>query len=49
MGGDNGEGDKGEGLKWVGVVGVGGRKEGRERQREKIVGWTNGRRVLEIF
>ena len=49
MGGVNGEGGKGEGLKWVGVVGVGGRKEGREGQRAKIVGWTNGRRVLEIF
>ena len=49
MGGVNGEGGKGEGLKWVGVVGVGGRKEGREGQRAKIVGWTNGSRVLEIF
>ena len=48
MGGVNGEGGKGERLKWVGVVGVGGRKEGRERQRAKIVGWTNGSRVFEM-
>ena len=49
MGGVHGEGGKGERLKWVGVVGVGGRKEGRERQRVKIVGWTNGSIGLEIF
>ncbi len=49
MGGVNGEGGKGERLKWVGVMGAGGRKEGRKKQRAKIVGWTNGRRVLEIF
>ena len=49
MGVVDGEGGKGERLEWVGVKGLGGRKEGRKRQRAKIVGWTNGRRVLEIF
>ena len=49
MGRVNEEGGMGERLEWVGVMGVGGRKESRERQRAKIVGWTNGSRLLEIF
>ena len=49
MGGVNGEGGKGERLEWVGVKGLGGRKESRERQRAKNVGWTNGSRGFEIL
>ena len=49
MGGVNGEGGKGERLEWVGVKGLGGRKESRERQRAKFVGWTNGSRGFEIL
>jgi hypothetical protein len=44
-----GEGFEGEGVKGVGLGHRGGREERREEQRAKIVGWTNGSRVLEIF
>ena len=49
MGGVNGEGGKGERLEWVGVKGLGGRKESREGQRAKNVGWTNGSRGLMFY
>ena len=44
-----GEGFEGEGVKGVGLGHRGGGEERREEQRAKIVGWTNGSRVLEIF
>ncbi len=42
----NWEGLKVEGLKGVSVLCVGGGEKGRKEQRAKIVGWTNGSRVL---
>ncbi len=44
-----GEGFEGEGLKGVGLGHRGGREERGEEQRARIVGWTNGSKVLEIF
>ena len=38
VGGVNGEGGKGERLKWVGLLCVGGGKQGRKRQWAKIGG-----------
>ncbi len=44
-----GEEFEGEGLKGAGLGHRRGREERREEQRAKIVGRTNGSRVLKVF